>query len=68
MKDLIDDLHNLVAAMFQIRPWDLTPLIILRVTHEMGCFSGCTNSNEHQLQVTEGFINEQVVERGRNWK
>ena len=28
MKDLMEGLWNLIVATFQIRPWDLTPLVI----------------------------------------
>ena len=58
MKDLIDGLWNLMAATFQIRPWDWTPLVIGRVRHKTGYFSGCSNSREQQKSITEDFINE----------
>jgi hypothetical protein len=46
-----------MAATFQIRPWDWTPLIIGRVCHKMGYFSGCSNSRQQQKSITENFIN-----------
>ena len=40
IKDLLDGLYNLAAAIFQIRPWDWSILVILRVSHDCGFFSG----------------------------
>ena len=57
MKDIIDGLWNYLAACFQIRPWDWTPLVIGRVCHETGYFSGCSNSRSQQKSITEEFIN-----------
>ena len=47
-----------MAATFQIRPWDWTPLVIGRVIHETGCFAGCVSSRDQQFHVCESFINE----------
>ena len=58
IKDLLDGLFNLAAATFQIRPWDWSPLVILRVSHECGYFSGCSKSRPEQKRILEEFINE----------
>jgi hypothetical protein len=58
MKSLVDAIWNLIAATFQIRPWDWTPIVIGRVCHEVGFFSGCSSSREQQKSMTEDFINE----------
>ena len=58
LKDILDSLWNYTAACFQIRPWDWTPLVIGRVCHETGYFSGCSNSRAQQKSMTEEFINE----------
>ena len=58
IKDLLDGLFNLAAATFQIRPWDWSPLVILRVSHECGYFSGCSKSRQEQKRILEEFINE----------
>ena len=44
IKDVLDGLFNFAAATFQIRPWDWSALVILRVSHECGYFSGCSSS------------------------
>lgn len=62
LKDLLDGLYNLQAALFQIRPWDWTVLVISRVIHETGAFSGCSNSKEQQVDITEQFINEALFQ------
>ena len=64
IKDLLDGLYNLVAAVFQIRPWDWSPLVILRVSHDCGFFSGCSSSKSQQKRILEEFINECLF-RGR---
>ena len=58
MKDLMDALWNLMAASFQIRPRDWTPMILGRVCHEVGYFLGCSNSKEQQKTLCEDFINK----------
>ena len=58
IKDLLDGLFNFAAATFQIRPWDWSPLVILRVSHECGYFSGCARSKHEQKRILEEFINE----------
>ena len=58
IKELMDGLWNIAAGTFQIRPWDWSPMVIGRVCHEVGFFSGCSNSKEPQKEVMEEFINE----------
>ena len=58
IKDVLDGLYNLTAATFQIRPWDWSALVILRVAHECAFFSGCSSSRVQQKRILEEFINE----------
>ena len=41
-----------------IRPWDWSALVILRVSHECGYFSGCSSSRVQQKRILEEYINE----------
>ena len=62
IKELMDGLWNIAAGTFQIRPWDWSPMVIGRVCHEVGFFSGCSNSKEQQKEVMEEFINEALFQ------
>ena len=64
IKDLLDGLYNMAAAVFQIRPWDWSILVIMRVCHDCGFFSGCSSSRAQQQRILEEFINEALF-RGR---
>ena len=57
IKEVIDGLFNIQAGVFQIRPWDWTPMVIHRVLHEVSYFSGCSNSRVQQKELVEDFIN-----------
>ena len=58
IKETLDGLWNLTAAMFQIRPWDWTPLVIGRILHECGFFVGCSNNKDQQKMIVTEFIDE----------
>ena len=58
IKETLDGLWNLTAAMFQVRPWDWTPLVIGRFLHECGFFVGCSNNREQQKRIVTEFIDE----------
>ena len=64
IKDLMDGLHNMAATVFQIRPWDWSILVIMRICHECGFFSGCSSSRAQQQRILEEFIDEALF-RGR---
>ena len=64
IKDLLDGLYNMAAAVFQIRPWDWSILVILRICHDCGFFSGCSSSRAQQQRILEEFIDEALF-RGR---
>ena len=58
IKETLDGLWNLTAAMFQVRPWDWTPLVIGRILHEVGFFVGCSNNRDQQKLIVTDFIDE----------
>ena len=66
MKEVMDGLLNIMAATFMIRPWDYSPMVILRVIHESSYFSGCTDSKEQQRRAMETFINEALIKTRTN--
>ena len=66
MKEVMDGLLNIMAATFMIRPWDYSPMVILRVIHECSYFSGCTDSKEQQRRAMETFINEALIKTRTN--
>ena len=66
MKEFMDGLLNIMAATFIIRPWDYSPMDILRVIHESSYFSGCTDSKEQQRRAMETFINEALIKTRTN--
>ena len=66
MKEVMHGLLNIMAATFIIRPWDYSPMDILRVIHESSYFSGCTDSKEQQRRAMETFINEALIKTRTN--
>ena len=66
MKEVIDGLLNIMAAKFMIKPWDYSPMVILRVIHESSYFSGCTDSKEQKSHSFETLIDKSLIKTRTN--
>ena len=57
-RELVEALHNYSACLFQVRPWDWSGLVLMRVVHEVSYFATVTHDNAQQRTLLEKFIDE----------
>ena len=65
VKEIVEAVHNYTAALFMVRPWDYSGLVILRCLHDVAFFAITSRSPKEQKELVLEFIDAAFVVNSR---
>ena len=58
MKEIVEGVLNYTAALYMIRPWDYSGLVMLRCLHDVGYFAITSRNAKEQRDLAMEFVEE----------
>ena len=65
MKEIIESVFNYTAALYMVRPWDYSGIVMLRCLHEIGYFAITSRTAKEQRDLAMEFVEEAFMVNAR---
>ena len=65
MKEIVESVYNYTAALYMVRPWDYSGLVMLRCLHDVAYFAITSRTAKEQRDLALEFVEEAFMVNSR---